>query len=94
MPSEQFRYLEQVTTDYDCFKKVSVQFLPTDANWKGGTLDKRLFILVLGQITVQFHPPTATFSSYLVSQVSLIDCHGTMLVLICVHWHKSRFETC
>ena len=50
--------LEQFTTHYDCFKKVSVQFLPTDTNWKGGTLDKSLFILVLGKITVQFHPPT------------------------------------
>ena len=47
-------------------KKVFVQFLPIDTNWKGGTLDKDLFILDLGQITVQFHPPTADFSSYLV----------------------------
>ena len=30
--------LEQATTHYDCFKKVSVQFLTTDTNWKGGTL--------------------------------------------------------
>ena len=66
MPSEQLRYLEQVTTHYDCFKKVSVQFLPTDTNWKSGTLDKSLFILELGQITVQFHPPTTAFSFYLV----------------------------
>ena len=62
--------------------------------WKGGTLDKSLFILELLQIPVQFHPPTAAFSSYLVKQVSLIGCHGTTLVLICVHWHKSRSETC
>ena len=66
MPSEQLRYLEQVTTHYDCFKMVSVQFLPTDTNWKSGTLDKSLFILELGQITVQFHPPTTAFSFYLV----------------------------
>ena len=59
-------YLEQVTTLYDCFQKVTVQFFPTDTKWKGGTLDKSFFILELGQITVQFDPPTAAFSSYLV----------------------------
>ena len=26
-------------THSNCFKKVSVQFLPTDTNWKGGTLE-------------------------------------------------------
>ena len=30
------------------------------------TLHKGLFILELGKITVQFYPPTAAFSSYLV----------------------------
>ena len=45
---------------------VFVQLLRTDANWKGGTLDESLFILEMGQITVQFHPPTTAFSSYLV----------------------------
>ena len=39
---------------------------PTDTKWKSGTLDKSLFILEFQQITVQFHPPTAAFSSYLV----------------------------
>ena len=57
--------LEQVTTHYDCFKKVSVHFLPIDTKWKDGTLDKNLFILELGQITVHSHPPTTAFSSYL-----------------------------
>ena len=70
-------------------KKASVQFLPADMNCKGGTLDNSLFILDLGQITVQFHPPMAAFAFYLVQQVSLIGCHGTTLVLICVHWNKS-----
>ena len=81
-------------THYNYFEKVFIQFLSTDTNWKGGTLDKSLFILDLEQITVQFHPPTAAFSFYLVQQVSLIGCHGTTLVLIFVHWHKSRSETC
>ena len=57
------------TPTYDfraILKKVSVQFLPTDTNWKGGTLDKSLFILELGKIAVQFHPPTTEFFSYLV----------------------------
>ena len=58
--------LEQVTAHYDCFKTVSIQFLPTDTNWKGGKLDKSLFVLELGHITVQFHLPTATFCFYLV----------------------------
>ena len=57
--------LEQVTNHYDCLEKVSVQFLPTGINWKGGTLDMSLFILDLGQIIVQFHIPTAAIS-YLV----------------------------
>ena len=52
-------------THYDCFEKVSVQFLSTDTNWKGGTLDKSLSILALAQITVQFHPPVTEFFSYL-----------------------------
>ena len=52
-------------TQHDCFEKVFVQFLPADPNWKGGALDKSLFILDLGQIAVQYHPPTAAFS-YLV----------------------------
>ena len=56
--------LEQFTTHYDCFKKISVQFLSTVTNWKGRRLDKSLFILELGKITV--HPPTTAFSSYLV----------------------------
>ena len=81
-------------THYSCFENVLIQFLSTDTNWKGGTLDKSLFILDLRQIAVQSHPPTAAFSSYLVQQVSLIGCHGTTLVLIFVHWHKSRSETC
>ena len=59
-------WLEQSKTHYDCFKKVSVQFLSTVTNWKGGTLDKSLFILELGKIAVQFHPPTTEFFSYLV----------------------------
>ena len=46
--------------------KVSAQFSATDTNWKGGTLDKSLFILQLGQIAVQCHPPTAALSPYLV----------------------------
>ena len=61
MPLEQSRCLEQVTTHCDGFEKVSVQFLPTDTNWKGGTLDNSLFILDLGQITAQFYPPTPAF---------------------------------
>ena len=56
--------LEQFITHYDCFKKISVQFLSTVTNWKGRRLDKSLFILELGKITV--HPPTTAFSSYLV----------------------------
>ena len=75
-------------------RKVSVQFWPTDTNWKGGALDKSLFILDLGQITVQFHPPTVASYSNLVLQVSLIGCHGTTLVLTCVYWRKPRSETC
>ena len=39
-------------------------------------------------------PTWAAFYSYLVLQVSLIACHGTMSVLICVYWCKSRSETC
>ena len=70
----------QYMTPCDCLDKVSVQFLPTDANRKGGTLDKSLFMLDLGQTTVQFHTPTAAFYSYLVLQVSLIGCHGTTSV--------------
>ena len=58
--------LEQFTTHYECFKKVSVQFLSTVTNWKGGTLDKSFFILELGKITVQVHPPTTAFPYYLV----------------------------
>ena len=63
-------------TPCDCLDKVSVQFLSTDANRKGGTLDKSLFILDLGQTSVQFHTPMAAFYSYLVLQVSLIGCYG------------------
>ena len=85
--------LEQVTTHYDCFKKVSVQFLLTDTHWKGGTLDKSLLISELGQVTVKLHSPTAAFSFYLVQQVSSIGCHWTRLVSICAYWHKSRSET-
>ena len=84
----------QVRTHCDCLERISIQFLPTDTNWKGGKLDKNLFILDLGQITIQFHPLTAAFYSYLVLQVILIGCHGTTSVLICVYWHKSRSETC
>ena len=58
--------LEQFKTHYDCFKKVSVQLLPTDTNWKGRKLDKSLFILELWKITVRLHAPTTAFSSYLV----------------------------
>ena len=32
--------LELDTTHYDCFEKVSIQTLPTDTNWKAGTLGK------------------------------------------------------
>ena len=39
-------------THCDFLEKVSVQFLPTDTNWIGWALDKTLFILDLGQITV------------------------------------------
>ena len=82
--------LEQFTT-HDCFKKVSVQFFSTVTNWKGGTLDKSLFILELGKITVQVHPPTYNCISFLFSVIgSLMGCRETTLVLICIHWHKSR----
>ena len=54
-------YLAQVTIHYVCFEKISFQFLPTDTNWKGGALAESLFILDLGQITVQFHPTMAAF---------------------------------
>ena len=43
-----------------------------------------LFILDLGKITVQLHPPTAAFYSHLVLQVSLIGCHGKTPVLASV----------
>ena len=33
--------VEQVTTDYDCSKKVLVQFLSPYTNWKGETLVKQ-----------------------------------------------------
>ena len=56
-------------THYDCFEKVSVQFLSTDTKGKGGPLDKSLFILDLGHIEVQVHSSTAA-CSYLVQQVS------------------------
>ena len=42
-------------TPCDCLDKVSVQFLSTDANRKGGTLDKSLFMLDLVQTTVVSH---------------------------------------
>ena len=45
-------------TFYDCFEKVSVQFLLIDTKRKGGTLDKSLFILDSDQ--------TAEIFSYLV----------------------------
>ena len=85
MPSERFRW-------FHCFKKVSVQLLPTDTNWKGGTFGKSLFILELWQIT-RVSLTYSAFSSYLEQQVSLIGCNRTTLVLICVHWHKSKNET-
>ena len=85
--------LEQVRNHCDCLEKVSVQFLPTDTNWKGETLNKNLFILDLGQISVQFQPTTAEFYFYLVLEVSLIGSHGLTSVLICVYWCKSGSET-
>ena len=69
---------------FDCLGKVTVQFLPTDTNWKNETLDKNLFILDPEQMIAQFHPPTGAFS-YLFKQVLLIGYHETTLVLICVH---------
>ena len=86
-------HLEQITTHYDCFEKVSALLLSTNTNQKGGTLDKSLFFLGLGHIPVQPNPPTATCSSDLVELVSLIGCHQTTLVLISVHWHKSEGKT-
>ena len=79
-------------TYYDCFEKVPVQLLLPDTSFKGGTLDKSLFILGLGQIQYSF---THLRQHVLFSvKVSFIDCHRTALVLIYVYWLKSRSETC
>ena len=96
IPSQCFHWLEQSRNNYGCFEKISVQFLLTGTNRKGGIFNESLLNFDLGSLQNSFPHQSMFFKSIPLLMIgkNLIGCHIATLVLIFIQWQKSIDKSC